>query len=263
VPLPTFENVSLAQDGAVLTITVDRPKVLNALNQATLGELDAAVDFAGRDASVRAVILTGAGDKAFVAGADINELKANTPLQAKEIARRGQRLFGRIERLGKPVIAAINGFALGGGLELATACTFRVASSHAVLGLPEVKLGVIPGYGGTQRLPRLIGLGRAAELILTGDFIKADEAQRIGLVNHVVAPEALLPETRKIVDRILQRGPLAVRYAIEALFRGPDMPLEEGLNLESNLFGLLTTTADLQEGMSAFLEKREPRFVGR
>ncbi len=258
-----YENLLINQDGGVLTVTVNRPQTLNSLNGVTLCELESAFTNAGNDASVGGVILTGAGEKAFVAGADIRELKENTPLGSKAIARRGQLLFTLIERLGKPVIAAINGFALGGGLELAAACTFRTASKNALLGLPEVKLGVIPGYGGTQRLPRLIGLGRAMEMILSGESINADEAWRIGLVNHVYEPATLIPETRKILDKILQRGPLAVRFAIEAAFRGPDLPLDDGLNLESNLFGLLTTTADMQEGMAAFLEKRSARFTGK
>ena len=258
-----YENLQVEQDGAVAVVTVNRPKVLNALNGATLRELNDLFTRLSSDESVRGVILTGAGPKAFVAGADINELKANTPLSAKDVARFGQLLFLRIERLGKPVIAAVNGFCLGGGLELASACTFRTASSNAILGLPEVKLAVIPGYGGTQRLPRLVGIGRAMEMILTGEPVKAAEAERIGLVNHVFEPEELLPKTREILDKILERGPIAVRFALEAGFRGADLPLDEGLNLESNLFSILTTTEDMQEGMAAFLEKRPAKFEGR
>lgn len=259
----SYTNLLCEQDGAVLVVTVNRPKVLNALNAETLRELDDAFRKIRTDAAVRGVIITGSGEKAFVAGADIRELKENTPLTAKAVARFGQELFTRIERLGKPVIAAINGFALGGGLELATACTFRTASTNAILGLPEVKLAVIPGYGGTQRLPRLVGLGRAMELILTGEPIKAERAAQIGLVNHVFEPAELLARTRAILDQILERGPLAVRFAIEAAFHGPDIPLDEGLNLEANLFALLTTTEDMQEGMNAFLEKRAASFQGR
>jgi enoyl-CoA hydratase len=261
--MPTFENLLYEASGGVATITVNRPKVGNALNRATLGELEAAFNAVLKDAAVRAAIVTGAGEKFFVAGADINELKENTPLSAKEIARRGQLLFSFVERLGKPVVAAINGFCLGGGLELASACTFRTASKNAVVGLPEVKLGVIPGYGGTQRLPRLVGIGRAMEMILTGEPINADEALRIGLVNHVYESAELLPKTRELVDKMLARGPIALRFALEAAFRGLDLPLDEGLNAESNLFGLLCTTQDMKEGMAAFLEKRPAQFKGQ
>ena len=261
--MPTFENLLYEVSGGVATITVNRPKVGNALNRATLGELEAAFTAVQKDAAVRAAIVTGAGEKFFIAGADINELKENTPLSAKEIARRGQFLFSFVERLGKPVVAAINGFCLGGGLELASACTFRTASKNAVVGLPEVKLGVIPGYGGTQRLPRLVGIGRAMEMILTGEPINADEAFRIGLVNHVWESAELLPKTRELVDKMLARGPIALRFALEAAFRGLDLPLDEGLNAESNLFGLLCTTQDMKEGMAAFLEKRPAQFKGQ
>jgi enoyl-CoA hydratase len=261
--MPTFENLLYEASGGVATITVNRPKVGNALNRATLGELEAAFNAVLKDAAVRAAIVTGAGEKFFIAGADINELKENTPLSAKEIARRGQLLFSFVERLGKPVVAAINGFCLGGGLELASACTFRTASKNAVVGLPEVKLGVIPGYGGTQRLPRLVGIGRAMEMILTGEPINADEALRIGLVNHVYESAELLPKTRELVDKMLARGPIALRFALEAAFRGLDLPLDEGLNAESNLFGLLCTTQDMKEGMAAFLEKRPAQFKGQ
>jgi enoyl-CoA hydratase len=250
------------QSDGILTISVNRPKAGNALNKATLGELDCVFAGARNDKAVGAVIVTGVGDKFFVAGADINELKENTPLTAKAVARRGQELFSSIERLGKPVVAAVNGFALGGGLELACACTFRTASKNAMVGLPEVKLGVIPGYGGTQRLPRLVGIGRAMELILTGEPIGADEALRIGLVNHVYEPAELLPKTREIVAKILQRGPLAVKFALEVAYRGLDVPLDEGLNSETNLFGLLATTNDMREGMAAFMEKRAAKFQG-
>ena len=261
--MPTFENLLYEVSGGVATITVNRPKVGNALNRATLGELEAAFTAVQKDAAVRAAIVTGAGEKFFIAGADINELKENTPLSAKEIARRGQLLFSFVERLGKPVVAAINGFCLGGGLELASACTFRTASKNAVVGLPEVKLGVIPGYGGTQRLPRLVGIGRAMEMILTGEPINADEAFRIGLVNHVWESAELLPKTRELVDKMLARGPIALRFALEAAFRGLDLPLDEGLNAESNLFGLLCTTQDMKEGMAVFLEKRPAQFKGQ
>ena len=258
-----YENLRVEREGGILTVTIDRPKVLNALNAATLGELDSAFGNAAHDPEVGAVILTGGGEKAFVAGADINELKALGPLEAKSVAGYGQQVFTRIERLGKPVVAAVNGFALGGGLELACACTFRVASTNALLGLPEVKLGIIPGYGGTQRLPRLVGLGRAQELILTGEPIDAARAHAIGLVNHVFEPAELMEKTRALVGKILQRGPLAVRMAMEAALAGPDGTLDDGLSLERNLFGLLTTTSDMREGMTAFLEKRKANFEGK
>jgi len=261
--MPTFENLLYEVSGGVATITVNRPKVGNALNRATLGELEAAFTAVQKDAAVRAAIVTGAGEKFFIAGADINELKENTPLSAKKIAQHKQLLFSFVERLNKPVVAAINGFCLGGGLELASACTFRTASKNAVVGLPEVKLGVIPGYGGTQRLPRLVGIGRAMEMILTGEPINADEAFRIGLVNHVWESAELLPKTRELVDKMLARGPIALRFALEAAFRGLDLPLDEGLNAESNLFGLLCTTQDMKEGMAAFLEKRPAQFKGQ
>ena len=260
--MAAYENLLVTQDGAVATVTVNREKSLNALNRATLAELRVAFTALQLDDAVRAVIVTGAGPKAFVAGADIKELKENTPLSAKAVARQGQELFSFIERLGKPVVAAINGFCLGGGLELASACTFRTASKNALLGLPEVKLGVIPGYGGTQRLPRLVGIGRAMELILTGEPVGAEEALRIGLVNHVFEQAELLPKTREIVDKILQRGPLAVRFALDVAFRGLDLPIDQGLQLEAYSFGALCTTNDMREGMAAFLEKRAAQFKG-
>jgi len=258
-----YENLIVEQDGAVRTVTLNRPKVLNALNAALLDELELAMAAAATDATVGGVILTGAGPKSFVAGADILELKELGPQAARDTARRGQELFTRIERLGKPVIAAVNGFALGGGLELACCCTFRTASTNALLGLPEVKLGLIPGYGGTQRLPRLVGIGRAAELVLTGEPIKADEAYRIGLVNHVFEPDALLAQTREILEKILARAPVAVAYAQEALWRGLDGSLADGLHHEASLFGILASTEDMAEGTTAFVEKRAPTFRGR
>jgi len=258
-----YENLQIERSDGIETITVARPQVLNALNVATLGELDQAMATARDADDVGGVLLTGAGEKSFVAGADINELASLAPLEAKRIARYGQEVFIRIERLGKPVLAAINGFALGGGLELACSCTFRVASTNALMGLPEVKLGIIPGYGGTQRLPRWVGMGRAMEMILTAEPIDAAEALRVGLVNHVYEPAELIPAARKLLGKILQRGPLAVRMAMEAAYRGQDMSVDDGLNLECNLFGLLTTTEDMKEGMAAFLEKRRAGFKGR
>jgi len=259
----SFENLTVASDGAITTITIDRPKSLNALNAATLDELERAVDAAGADDDVRVVILTGAGEKAFIAGADISELATLDVEGATRVAKRGQDLFRKIETLGKPVIAAINGFALGGGCEIALACTLRVASENARIGLPEVKLGVIPGYGGTQRLPRLVGRGIALELIITGEFVKADRALAIGLVNHVTPPGELLDFCRGLANKMIAVGPLAVRAALAAVDGGLDMPLDEGLEREALAFGELFATKDAREGTAAFLEKRPAAFEGR
>ncbi len=259
----SYENVKTESKDGVLTITIDRPKVLNALNAQTVTEIGRAFDEAREDDSIRCVILTGAGEKAFVAGADINELSQMTPLTGKSVAERGQRILSKIERLPKPVIAAINGFALGGGCEIALACHIRIASEKAQLGLPEVTLGIIPGYGGTQRMARLLGKGKALELILTGDRIGAVEAERIGLVNKVVPADQLMPAAEEMARRIASRGPLAVRAAIEAVMNGSEMPFEEGQFLEATLFGLLAATEDMKEGMAAFLEKRTADFKGK
>jgi enoyl-CoA hydratase len=259
----TYENVKTENRDGVLVITIDRPKVLNALNAQTVAELDAAFTAARTDDSVRAVILTGGGEKAFVAGADIGELAKMTPITGKAVAENGQQVFLRIERFPKPVIAAINGFALGGGCELALACHIRIASEKAQLGLPEVTLGIIPGYGGTQRMARLLGKGKAVELIATGDRIGAAEAERIGLVNKVVPPDQLMTVAEEMARTIAKRGPLAVRAAIEAVMIGSEMPLEAGLSFEATLFGLLASTEDMKEGMGAFLEKRSAEFKGR
>jgi enoyl-CoA hydratase len=258
-----MDNVRTETKDGILVITIDRPKVLNALNAQTVAEIGQAFDAAREDASVKAVILTGGGEKAFVAGADIRELAEMTPVTGKEIAQKGQRVFRAIERFPKPVIAAVNGFALGGGCELALACHIRIASDKAQLGLPEVTLGIIPGYGGTQRMARLLGKGKALELILTGDRIKAEEALRIGLVNKVVPAEELMTAAEEMARTIASRGPLAVRAAIEAVMSGSDMPFEEGQLLEATLFGLLASTEDMKEGMGAFLEKRAADFKGR
>ena len=258
-----MDNVRTENKDGILVITIDRPKVLNALNAQTVDELRRAFRDAREDDSVKCVILTGAGDKAFVAGADINELSKMTPITGKETSEKGQRVFRAIERFPKPVIAAVNGFALGGGCELALACHIRIASDKAQLGLPEVTLGIIPGYGGTQRMARLLGKGRALELILTGDRIKADEAERIGLVNRVVPADQLMTVAEELARTIAKRGPLAVRAAIEAVMSGSDMPFDEGQFLEATLFGLLASTEDMKEGMSAFLEKRAADFKGR
>ena len=258
-----MDNVRTENKDGILIITIDRPKVLNALNAQTVGEIGEAFEAAREDASVKCVILTGGGEKAFVAGADINELAQMTPITGKATAEKGQRVFRAIERFPKPVIAAVNGFALGGGCELALACHIRIASDKAQLGLPEVTLGIIPGYGGTQRMARLLGKGKALELILTGDRIKADEAERIGLVNKVVPADQLMIVAEEMARTIAKRGPLAVRCAIEAVMSGSDMPFAEGQFLEATLFGLLASTADMKEGMTAFLEKRAANFQGR
>jgi enoyl-CoA hydratase len=256
-------NVQLTRDGAVATVTIHRPDKLNALNAATLDELEAAFQEIAASDALQAVIVTGSGEKAFVAGADIGELAQQTPLSGKATARRGQELLGAIELFAKPVVAAVNGYALGGGCELALACHVRIASENAQFGLPEVSLGVIPGYGGTQRLARLVGRGRAIELVLTGQRIDAAEAHRIGLVNRVVPQSALLAETRKLVEAMLRNGPLAVRAALEVIRHGLEMPLAEGMVLEANAFGVLCASHDMREGLQAFLDKRKPAFQGR
>jgi enoyl-CoA hydratase len=250
------------QDGLAV-VTINRPEKLNALNGAVIDELLGAFESLKRDRSVGAVILTGAGEKAFVAGADIGELARLDPVSARENAARGQRLTLLMESLGKPVLAAINGFALGGGCELALACTLRLAVEGAKLGQPEVKLGIICGYGGSQRLPRLVGRGRALELLLTGDPIDAAEALRIGLVNRVVKKENLLEEARTLARRMMAAGPLAVARTLEAVGQGLELPLPESLTLEADLFGSCFSTQDMREGTKAFLEKRPPRFSGQ
>ncbi len=255
--------VATEASGGILTVTVNRPDKLNALNPEVLDALGAAFEGAARDESVRGVIVTGAGEKAFVAGADIATFQALQPVSASEYARQGQRVLDRIEAFEKPVVAAVNGFALGGGCELAMACHLRVASTKAKFGQPEVNLGLIPGFAGTQRLPRLVGRGRALELILTGDMIDAQEAWRIGLVNRVVEPDALLPACRELLGKIGARAPLAVRFAIEAVHRGLQMPLAEAQEHEASLFGLCASTEDMREGVDAFLNKRAPAFRGK
>ena len=249
------------RDG-ILWVTVDRPKVLNALNAETVGEIDRVFHEAREDESVKAVIVTGGGEKAFVAGADIGELAKQTPLSGKETSERGQAILSRIERFPKVVIAAINGFALGGGCELALACHLRIASENAQIGLPEVTLGIIPGYGGTQRMARLLGKGKALELILTGDRIPAAEAERIGLVNKVVPADQLQAAAEEMARKIISRGPVAIRSAIEAVNLGMEMSFEDGQFLEATLFGLLCATEDTKEGLNAFLEKRPAKFAG-
>ena len=259
----TFENLLIDRDGAVAVVTINRPKVLNALNAPTIDELRRAMLALQRDGGVRAIVLTGAGDKAFVAGADINELAVQTPTGGREHALTGQHVLGLIENLGKPIIAAINGFALGGGCELAMACTLRIASETAKLGQPEINLGLIPGYAGTQRLSRLVGKGRALEIMLTGAPIPAEWAHRIGLVNRVVPAAELMTEAGKLAAQLAASAPIAVRYIIDAVNTGLEMPLAEACRYEATLFGLVASTDDMREGTRAFLEKRKPTFTGR
>lgn len=260
--MDSFENLQVGVEDRIAVVKIDRPEVLNALDEKTIDELEAVFQALLENPNVGAVIITGSGEKAFVAGADIQALSRLTPLQAKQASQRGQQVFSRIEQSPKPVVAAINGFCLGGGCELALCCHIRIASSGARLGQPEVKLGILPGYGGSQRLSRLVGRGQALELILSGDMISAQEAARIGLVNRVVDSDQLLPECRKLAARILSNGPLAVRYSIEAVNVGMEMPLDQGQSLESTLFGLAFSSRDAKEGMQAFLEKRKPVFQG-
>jgi enoyl-CoA hydratase len=259
----SYENLKIETKDGVAVVTVSRPEKLNALNARTIEELDLVFAALATDAGVRGVILTGAGEKAFVAGADIAELRALGPVEARAFARKGQAVFTRIEKLGKPVVAAINGFALGGGCELALACHVRLAAEGARLGTPEVKLGLLCGYGGTQRLPRLVGRGRALEILLTGEMIDAQEAWRIGLVNRVVPKDRLLLEAEALLRKMLANAPLSLRYTLEAVSAGSEMPLEEGQDLEATLFGLLSTTEDMKEGTTAFLEKRPAHFKGQ
>jgi len=259
----TFENLRYETRDRIAYITIDRPKVLNALNMATMSELRAAFTHAQEDSAVRVVILTGAGEKSFVAGADIGELQKNNPIEAKQYTHRGQAVLDLIENLGKPVIACINGFALGGGCELAMACTMRLASETARLGQPEVKLGIIPGYGGTQRLPRLVGKGIAMQLLLTGEMISAQEAYRVGLVNEVVPAAQLIGRAEAIARAIIKNAPLAIQYCLEAVNHGSEMTLQEGLYLEATLFAVCCATEDKKEGTIAFLEKRAANFVGK
>jgi enoyl-CoA hydratase len=259
----TFDNIRFDRKDQIAYVTIDRPKVLNALNMAAMGELGTIFTQLKDDREVRVVILTGAGEKSFVAGADIGELQKNNPVEAKEYTHRGQAVLNLIENLGKPVIACINGFALGGGCEMALACTMRLASENAKLGQPEVKLGIIPGYGGTQRLPRLVGKGIAMQLLLTGEMITAQEAHRIGLVNEVVPAGQLIARAETIAQAIIKNAPLAIQYCLEAVNHGMEMTLAEGLYLEANLFAVSCATDDKEEGTSAFLEKRTANFAGK
>jgi enoyl-CoA hydratase len=262
----SFDNLLLERDGpgnTVVVVTINRPQVLNALNSQTVDELRRAMLDLQRDDGVRTIVLTGAGEKSFVAGADINELALQTPTGGREHALTGQHVFDVIENLGKPVIAAINGFALGGGCELAMACTLRIAADSARIGQPEINLGLIPGYAGTQRLPRLVGKGKAMEMILTGAPITADEALRIGLVNRVVPAASLMTDARALAAQLAASAPIAMRYVINAVNKGMEMPFAEACQYEATLFGLVASTDDMREGTEAFLEKRKAEFKGK
>ena len=258
-----FDNLLLECDGAVAIVTINRPKVLNALNSQTIDELRRAILELRADDEIRAIVLTGSGEKSFVAGADINELAVQTPVTGREHALSGQHVFDLLENMGKPVIAAINGFALGGGCELAMACTLRLAADTARLGQPEISLGLIPGYAGTQRLPRLVGKGKAMELILTGTPIAADEAQRIGLVNRVVPAADLMKAAKELAAQLAKSAPIAMRYIINAVNKGVEMPFAEACQYEATLFGLVASTEDMREGTRAFFEKRKAEFKGQ
>jgi enoyl-CoA hydratase len=257
-----YSFLTLTVANRIATVTINRPDKLNALNAAVIGELGHAIEEVRARDDIGGLILTGAG-RAFVAGADIGELASLSPMEARLHAMRGQDVFRRFETSPKPVIAAVNGFALGGGCELAMACHIRIASEHAKFGQPETKLGIGPGYGGTQRLPRLVGRGRAIQLILTGEMIDGAEAHRIGLVNRLVSAGELIAAAEAMLSQILANAPLALALSIDAVDRGTEMSLEEGLALEASHFGLLVATQDVREGLQAFLEKRPPRFVGR
>jgi enoyl-CoA hydratase len=258
-----YENLLVERDGAVAIVTVNRPEVLNALNAPTLNALAAAMADLQRDEQVRVVIVTGSGAKAFVAGADINELVDQTPTGGREHALIGQRVFDLVENLGKPVIAAINGYALGGGCELAMACTMRLAADTARIGQPEITLGLLPGYAGTQRLSRLVGKGKAMELILTGALVTADEAERMGLINRVVPAALLMAEARKLAGQLADSAPIAMHYIMSAINQGLEMPFPDACAYEATLFGLVASTEDMREGTRAFLEKRKAAFKGR
>ena len=259
----SYQTILFEIKDGIAFVTINRPDKLNALNDQVMLELADAAERIATEPDIKGAILTGSGPKSFVAGADIGDLSRQGPFDGKARAQRGQAVLRRLETCGKPVIAAINGFALGGGCELAMACHIRIASENAKFGQPEVKLGIAPGYGGTQRLPRLVGKGVAMQLILTGEMIDAQEAYRIGLVNKVVPAADLLAESEKMMRGILAMGPLAVRLAMEAVDQGLEMTLDEGLLLEANHFGLLAATADMKEGTAAFLEKRAAKFQGR
>jgi enoyl-CoA hydratase len=256
-----YQYLLVSVQDRIATLTVNRPDKLNALNASLIGELEVAIDELQSRDDVAGVILTGVG-RAFVAGADISELAGLSALDGKRLARRGQEIFRRFEASPKPTVAAVNGFALGGGCELAMACQVRIAAEAAKFGQPEVKLGIVPGYGGTQRLPRLVGRGRALQLLLTGEVIDAQEAFRIGLVNRVVAADQLLPAATTMIQQMLMNAPLGIAACIDLVDRGLEMPLDDALVLEATQFGVLIATSDTAEGTRAFLEKRPPRFAG-
>jgi len=258
-----WNNILLEKDGAVGVITINRPKALNALNQETLEELDQVLDMVEKDAEIQVVILTGAGGKAFVAGADITAMQNMTPLEAREFSLLGQKVFSKLETLSKPVIAAINGFTLGGGCELAMSCDIRLATEKSRFGQPEVNLGVIPGFAGTQRLPRLVGKGKAKEMIFSADPITAEEAHRIGLVNKIVPEDRLMEEAKDLARKIASKGQVAVRLAKIAINEGLEMDLDKAMAHEAHLFALCFATEDQKEGMRAFVEKRPAKFTGR
>ncbi len=259
----SFENLLIDRDDAVAVVTINRPKVLNALNTQTMNELRRAMEELQQDPSIRAIVLTGSGDKSFVAGADINELAVLSPVDGKEHARRGQAVLDFIEQLGKPVVAAINGFALGGGCELAMACSMRIAADTARLGQPEINLGIIPGYAGSQRLPRLVGKGIALEILLTGDMISASRAYEIGLVNRVVPAADLMAEAKKLAAALASKAPIAARSIIQSVNHGFEMAQADAQFLETSLFGLVASTDDMREGTRAFLEKRKADWKGK
>jgi len=257
-----YQNLIFKIENKIATVTINRPEKLNALNNKTIEELGTVFQIIKDDDDIKVVVVTGAGEKAFVAGADISELNSLDAITGEKFSEKGQDVFNQIENLGKPVIAAVNGFALGGGCELALACHIRLASNNAMFGQPEVNLGIIPGYGGTQRLARLINPGRAAEYILTGDMISAEEALRIGLVNKVFEQDELMPKAYKMAEKIMGKGQIAVRMALKAVISSSELNLNEGLKIESGLFALTTSTKDFKEGTKAFLEKRKPEFKG-
>ncbi len=259
----TYQTLLVESRDSIATVTVNRPDKLNALNDLVVGELLQAAQALRADAAVRGVILTGSGAKAFIAGADIGDLAKQGVLDGRQRALNGQRMLEAFEEMGKPVLAAVNGFALGGGCELAMACHIRIASENAKFGQPEVALGITPGYGGTQRLPRIVGKGNALYLLLTGEHVSAAEALRIGLVSKVVPADQLMAEAMKLMQAIVSKGPAALALTIEAVNRGLETTLEEGLRIEADAFGLVASTQDMKEGLNAFLEKRKANFQNR